>query len=58
MTMAPNMYHWISSHAFELMLKPYREKALPALTRRREQHQPVRDDAQAFVDAVDETRDR
>ncbi len=31
--MAPNMYHWISSHPFELRLKRYRLNAFPALIR-------------------------
>src|SRR5262245_28139584 len=33
MKIAANRYHWISSHAFELMLKLYRLSALPALMR-------------------------
>ena len=53
--MPANMYHWISSQAFELALNAYRLAALPALIEAREQDQPIGNHAELFVQPIDGT---
>ena len=54
MTMAPNMYHWISSQAFELKLKSVAEEGVAGADDAGKQHQPVADVPDLFVECVDE----